>query len=238
MGNESYNDTDCLSMSPILMSPNWKDKKNLPRITEIYDERGRYELSSTPHKLEGSTYFKTTFIGGGKDYGDYLEKVSLHKGKTIIRRLKDSSRRVSKKITVITLDNINIRVSQDLPILIQSIEKSKYILELKDNWDDEGAKAYLKDTWIKAIKFIVNYAELILAHTGKSIIAPNIYHGPDGSIDLLWKHLSFNLLINIPEDATLLGTFYGDDYGSQKIEGSFNPELVKTSLFPFLVNLS
>jgi len=206
----------------------WKFKEK-QGISDKFNSRG---YTRVPLSIEAKAY-------GGEGYGGITDSETYYVYKdSIVTPLINSREHSYTKETLYLTNGKTLRISSELILLIQSIEKSKYILDLKDNWDDEGAKAYLEDTWIKAIRFIVNYAELILANTGKSIIAPDIYHGPDGSIDLLWKHLSFNLLINIPKDNMLLGTFYGDDYSSQKIEGSFNPELVKASLFPMLVNLS
>lgn len=103
--------------------------------------------------------------------------------------------------------------------LYDSIEKSKYILELPDNWDDEGAKSYSKDTWIKAIEFISSYANYLLEEFGKLISTPKIYHGPDGSIDFHWKKDSYTLLLNIPKDG-LDATFYGETISGRGIEAT------------------
>lgn len=232
MGNETCYEKDYLSMNP-----SWKAIKDPPRIYETYDERGRFEHYSLNSNIEGIIYFKSVYRDRDKVYNEFLEKANSHKFKLNIRRFGYASRQFSKKIAISTIDDKIIRVSQELSQLVQSIEESKYILELKDNWDDDGAKAYSKYTWGKAINFIVEYAEWILANCSKIISSPKIYHGPDGSIDLYWKNSSFNLLINIPEKDDALGTFYGDDYKGQKIEGEFNPKNISPSLFPSLINL-
>lgn len=106
--------------------------------------------------------------------------------------------------------------------LYECIEKSKYILELKENWDDEGSPPYKKSTWIRAIKFVSDYALWIFTETNKVIDTPKICHGPNGSIDILWKKGNYRLLINIPENTEKPASFYGDDYNSQKVKGEFN----------------
>jgi len=118
--------------------------------------------------------------------------------------------------------------------LYNSIEKSKYILTLEDELDDEIAEKYSAETWRKAISFISKLAIKIFKQTEQIISTPKIYHGPKGSIDIYWENDSFNLLLNIPKNG--LGTFYGDDYGANKSEGVFDP-LNPINIFPFLVDL-
>ncbi|MGV3704590.1 MAG: hypothetical protein ACO1NU_04355 [Arcticibacter sp.] len=122
----------------------------------------------------------------------------------------------------------------ELRNLAEEIERSKYMLELPDNWDDEGAIGYTVETWIKAIKFLINYSTSILNTTGKTIFIPKIYHGPEGSIDIYWEYERFNLLINITN--TGLCTYFGDNYKSNKIHGEFDASDYEFLLFPFLLN--
>lgn len=115
------------------------------------------------------------------------------------------------------------------------IEKSKYLLELKDNWDGEGAEGYDPQTWIRAVKFICNYATRIYHADKKIIIFPVVYHGPSGSIDLLWETDKYNLLFNFPKAPDSPANFYGDNYQRQKIEGVFDPENFQPTLMPSFV---
>ncbi len=121
--------------------------------------------------------------------------------------------------------------------LDRAIQKSRYMLDFPDNWDEEGSPAYSVNTWNIAVFFISNYAAWVLDTFKIVIPTPKILHGPNGSIDLFWKQDHFNLLINIPASKDENATFYGDDYGTQKVEGSFNPENFKQVLFPSLFNL-
>ncbi|MBA7567308.1 hypothetical protein ES708_09018 [subsurface metagenome] len=121
--------------------------------------------------------------------------------------------------------------------IYDEIEESKYILQLKDNWDDEGSPSYKKSTWIKTIKFIINLSNSALDKCDLIIPRPKIYHGSNGSIDILWKNEDFRLLINVPEDIESSATFYGDDYDKQKIEGTFNPGKLNSGLLLSLIEL-
>ncbi len=132
---------------------------------------------------------------------------------------------------VITYKNITIEISPEktltLPAklykLAESIQNSKYILDLEDDFDDEGSPRYDFETWKRAVDFLVNSAKWALDKNNVVIDSPKIYHGPDGSIDILWKNSDYKLLINFPKGNDTPATFYGDDYNTNKIEGTFNP---------------
>lgn len=130
----------------------------------------------------------------------------------------------SKDVLKVTLNNeLIVELPHQFKALHNSIEKSKYILKLEENWDDEGSPPYKESTWKKAIEFISKYTVWIFSETNKVIDAPQIYHGPNGSIDLLWEKENYRLLIKIPENPEMPASFYGDDYKLQKIKGTFDP---------------
>jgi len=102
--------------------------------------------------------------------------------------------------------------------LRMKIEESKYILELGNNWDDDGAIEIKKSTWIRAIKFLVKYSMKIL-DVGKIMAVPIISPNPNGSIDLGWKSDSYIMLINIPEDSNILPSYYGNNRKQNVVKG-------------------
>ena len=67
------------------------------------------------------------------------------------------------------------------------IEQAKKILELKDDWDDEGSPIFSKETLDRAIGFLAMHAEQIKKCYDLSLPVPKIGPGPNGSIDLHWK---------------------------------------------------
>jgi len=128
-----------------------------------------------------------------------------------------------KENLVVNLDEeIILEIPPKFDELFKSIEKSKYILDLEDDWDDEGSPAYDKTTWIRAIKFIYNYTKKVYDEYGIKIGAPKISQGPEGSIDILWKKKSYRLLINIPQDHKKPASYYGDDYNDEHVKGAHN----------------
>ncbi|MBW4888719.1 hypothetical protein KXQ82_03295 [Mucilaginibacter sp. HMF5004] len=115
--------------------------------------------------------------------------------------------------------------------IYDAINKSKYILDLKDDWDTEGAKGYHRSTWIKAVKFLISYSNWV-RKLNKKLPAPQILQGPNGSIDIFWKNDSFLFLVNISEQGD--SSFYGDDYGKNKSEGFFDPLNPILKIFPII----
>src|SRR5690606_5828346 len=105
------------------------------------------------------------------------------------------------KVTSLT-DNIEIKIDNEiirtLPIRLQeiqkSIEDSYYILELEDDWDDEGGVPVDKNTFIRGIRFLINYSVWLLHNQNFLLAPPQINPGPDGSIDILWRTNHYRML--------------------------------------------
>ena len=129
------------------------------------------------------------------------------------------------------------KVIAELPLklgeLYKEIEKSKYILQYENNWDDEGSIGYAAKTWERGVQFITDYAKWTLDNMSIAIPTPKIYPGPHGSIDILWKGSNYKLLVNIPKDTNKDASFYGDCEW-EKIKGTFNPSKIKPGI---LLNL-
>ncbi len=128
-------------------------------------------------------------------------------------------------------------VRAQLPALdhiLHAINSSRYILELGEDWDGEGAKPYNADTWERTTQFVRQYATHAWKKVGVSIPAPRILPGPNGSIDIHWKSQTHELLVNIPENSEELASFYGDDFGLVKIKGSFKPSTLNAGIICWL----
>lgn len=82
--------------------------------------------------------------------------------------------------------------------IINIIEDSKYMWELKPNYDDEGGIPPTRETWGKAVEFAEDYPHDL----------EGIYHGPDGSIDILYDGLRKGL-VNVRPDGGISG-FWGE----------------------------
>ena len=119
------------------------------------------------------------------------------------------------------------RIRQTESGILQNIEEaitpSRWILDLKDDWDEQGSPGYEESTWLRACEFLTRQADCARESFGRDLPVPRILPGPDASIDLHWKMPRFELLVNIPKDTSKPATFYGDDYGNSCIKGNLNP---------------
>jgi hypothetical protein len=119
----------------------------------------------------------------------------------------------------------------ELAFLFETIDKSQYILQLEDDWDDAGAEKYEETTWKNAMFFLIRYAKVLYDNFNIIINSPKIYHGPNGSIDILWEPSAYRLVINIPKKGDK-AMFYADNYKDQITEGTFNLDNFNISLIP------
>jgi hypothetical protein len=118
--------------------------------------------------------------------------------------------------------------------LLNTINKSRSLLELKDNWDGEGSVGYAEATWLRARNFLMRNAVRLYQSQKKSFDPPEFEPGPNGSIDLHWKTDARELLVNVPADPQETISYYGDDrvedtenaIRGKNIEGSTNTEWI------------
>lgn len=117
----------------------------------------------------------------------------------------------------------------------KAIEESRALLNLEDDWDDQGGVGYSPATWERAASFLRMQVRAGLESNGTPIPVPRILPGPDGSIDLHWKAQSFELLVNVQSGNGGHASFYGDDYGKLTIEGTINTEVANDGLLAWLM---
>lgn len=121
-----------------------------------------------------------------------------------------------------------------LPSIDEAIEKSRRILELPVNWDDEGAKPISEATWRRATEFLRRLASALRYCHSVSLLAPRISPCADGSIDLLWRATKLKLLINIqPEDSE--SDFYGETIDGLKVKGTFRRGIHELDFLKFFL---
>ncbi len=121
-------------------------------------------------------------------------------------------------------------------LLDAEIEQAKLLLGLGDDWDGEGSPGYSEATLDRAIAFLNAHTERLWDMYGIQPPIPSIGPGPEGSIDIHWKQPTWELLVNIPADPDKMAAFYGDNYGTQKIKGSLDPEYFNLGIAEWLAN--
>jgi len=120
--------------------------------------------------------------------------------------------------------------------LVAEITRSRYILKLEDDWDDEGGCGYEKTTWERATTYLRRHALWLEENFDIPIDVPKIAHGPDGSIDIYWSGDNYRLLLNIPEDTERRATFYGEDSNEISFKGELDTNAYNQGLIVWLMN--
>lgn len=114
-----------------------------------------------------------------------------------------------------------VRVPAHLRYLEDAISRSTAMLELEDNWDREGSPGYHKETWARAVTFLLNMSAELWTDKDQAVPVPRIGKGPEGSIDIHWQLPDRELLVNIAAFPANSMSFYGDLLGEKDtaIEG-------------------
>jgi len=114
-----------------------------------------------------------------------------------------------------------------------AIEESRWILGLEAGWDDESGVPCTK-AWHRAVDFLRRQDSVVRARAGVSLLSPVFSPASDGSVDLHWENGSYELLVNVPADEDMPAGFYGDDFGTLKIEGTIDPKATDEGLLLWL----
>jgi hypothetical protein len=93
----------------------------------------------------------------------------------------------------------------------EAIEKSRWILDLEDDWDAAGSAGYPEEIWKRAVDFLTRNATRLWQERNVRVVSPRILPGPDASIDVHWKTPGHEFLINLPGQVGEPASFYGDD---------------------------
>ena len=143
---------------------------------------------------------------------------------------------VSRPYQVVLDNDLVTTLPAELADLYEAIEDSKKILALPIDEEVEDGEKYDCRTWLRAIRWIGDYAMWYFDRVSGSLDIPEIYDGPGGSIDILWERPHYRLLINIPSDYDQPASFYGDDYRAEKIKGTFEPTDMNRHMFVGLLS--
>jgi hypothetical protein len=116
-----------------------------------------------------------------------------------------------------------LALPETLRHLAEEMQRSRALLDLPDDWDEEGSPAYAETTWLRAAGFLAENASRLWEEYGVVIEAPRIRKGPEGSIDLDWRTPRRELLINVPTAPEEPAAYYGDDgSGGHSIKGTLD----------------
>jgi hypothetical protein len=99
-------------------------------------------------------------------------------------------------------------------------EQVKYILSLKEDWDDEGSPSYNKKTTNRALEYIPKLQEILLKEKGLKIGNPRVCPGPKTSIDLLWETNWYRMLANVKPEGKV--EYYWHTLREDELKGTLN----------------
>ena len=88
----------------------------------------------------------------------------------------------------------------------EAFAEAAWILELKDDWDEEESRGYEEGTMDRARDLLSRIADCCWDYQGSAMPMPWISPADDGSIDLAWRG-PLRLLINIPRHLAEEPTF-------------------------------
>lgn len=166
------------------------------------------------------------------------ESVELEKPVGWKRRAEGWCPRSTRRVTLHEPRPPGKETWEILPVALshigETIEDSRKILLLEDNWDDLGAVPIEEPTWRRAVEFLARHAKWVWENKRSAIESPEVLPGPDGSVDLHWDHTDYELLINVPAEPNSMAGFYGDDRGGISIKGQFDPGRMNKGLFDWL----
>jgi hypothetical protein len=115
----------------------------------------------------------------------------------------------------------------------KAIEQSRYIGQLQNDWNEEGAEGYSVLTWQRTAYFVA--AQVSSArNAGLSIGVPTIAPADEGSIDIHWQNKYKNLLINVPADPNKHATFYGSSKNGETTSGVLDTRAPRPDLLQWL----
>jgi len=127
---------------------------------------------------------------------------------------------------------------KSLPLALNRVGKviaeSREMLNLSNDWNEEGAKKIDENTWRRSVTFLARYALRVLEQSGRVLDAPDITPSVDGSVDIHWDNPAYEMLIVIPPDINALASFYGKNRGRSFIKGEFDLNELNKGLIEWL----
>ncbi len=129
---------------------------------------------------------------------------------------------ISRTIEIAIGDSI-IEIANELSEIASTINESKRILDLQNDWDSEGALSVEPFVWERAVNTLLIYSQWILVNKGIILTTPTIDAIADGSIDIMWSGSKARLLLNVRSSNPSEAHYYGDTYeGKNKFKGAID----------------
>ena len=120
------------------------------------------------------------------------------------------------------------------PDLEQQLAGYRWMLELGEDWDGEGASPVHIDALNRAVDFTRKAVAGAAARQGGPADPPKLSPGPMGSVDVHWEYPNRELAVNISADQRTLATFYFRSDEETRISGEGSNAAVASLVFRLL----
>lgn len=120
------------------------------------------------------------------------------------------------------------------PDLEQQLAGYRWMLELGEDWDGEGASPVHIDAFNRAVDFTRKAVAGAAARQGGAADIPKLSPGPMGSVDVHWEYPNRELAVNISADHRTLATFYFRNDEGTRIHGEGSNAAVASLVFRLL----
>lgn len=146
------------------------------------------------------------------------ERISLLEREVSLLQ-KDEPSRDFGALTVVH----GLAVPEALPGLLAALKESRYLLELDDNWDENGAVGFTEQTWKRTAETLVRLSTGLMHDCGLFAKSAEILPGSDGGLDIDMRLERKELLISVSADPGKQARFYGDNgHGDDQVKATFD----------------
>ncbi len=172
-----------------------------------------------------------------------LEEPNTHKNYAQFTSAAHTATKTTTVVSVaarpaITAHDLELnKMPKSLQHIQQSIHDARFILTLKENWDDNGAYKVPQPIFNNAKLFLEKYTLYLLNDLQTIIAAPDINPVKDGSIDLEWRTPHARMLVNIKTNGEI--AYYGDNYNDlNSIKGKIVADPIQKFLAVWMIKLT
>ncbi len=116
-------------------------------------------------------------------------------------------------------------IHEELAPLAERIERSRQILDISPD-DDEDGVGYAEATWSRAVALVASLSNQYWDSKRRVPPIPAISDGPSGSIDIVWRQGTRQLMANVSPEPSEPTTLFGNDttVDDSAIRWSIRPE--------------
>lgn len=134
-----------------------------------------------------------------------------------------------------SLDVYGFQLPVSLGSLAETIEQSRSLLQLEDDWDGAGTRGYAEQTWHRVVEFLVRYATALWEQHRTVTESLEILPDTEGALAIDWRTGNGELLITVPDNPAQEASYYADNgSGRRKSKGTLDTSVLERWLVCWL----